>query len=66
MMVPTFVMPEWMKTLSLFTPHAWALAGFHDVIVRGLGASEVLPEAGVLLGFACGFFALALWRFRFN
>jgi ABC-2 type transport system permease protein len=66
MMVPTFVMPEWMKTLSLFTPHAWALAGYHDVIIRGLGASEVLPEAGVLLGFACGFFALALWRFRFN
>jgi len=66
MMVPTFVMPEWMKTLSLFTPHAWALAGYHDVIIRGLGVCEVLPEAGVLLCFACGFFALALWRFRFN
>jgi len=66
MMVPTFVMPEWMKTLSLFTPHAWALAGYHDVIIRGLGAREVLTEAGVLLSFACGFFTLALWRFRFN
>jgi ABC-2 type transport system permease protein len=66
MMVPTFVMPGWMKTLSLFTPHALALAGYHDVIIRGLGLKEVLPEAGVLLSFACGFFALALWRFRFN
>jgi ABC-2 type transport system permease protein len=66
MMVPTFVMPEWMKTLSLFTPHAWGLTGYHDVIVRGLGPGEVLPEVCVLLGFACGFFTLALWRFRFH
>jgi ABC-2 type transport system permease protein len=66
MMVPTFVMPDFMKTLSLFTPHAWALAGYHDIIIRGLGVKQVLPEVEVLLGFASLFFLLALWRFRFN
>lgn len=66
MMVPAFVMPGFMKTLSLFTPHAWALAGYHDVIVRGLGLRGVLPEAAVLLGFAALFFACALRRFRFD
>lgn len=66
MMVPAFVMPGFMKTLSLFTPHAWALAGYHDVIVRGLGLRGVLPEAAVLLGFAAFFFACALRRFRFE
>jgi ABC-2 type transport system permease protein len=66
MMVPTFIMPDAMRTLSLFTPHAWALAGYHDVIIRGLGVKEILLEAEVLLGFACLFFVLALWRFRFN
>ena len=66
MMVPAFIMPGFMKTLSLFTPHAWALAGYHDVIIRGLGLKEVLPETGVLLGFASLFFAGALWRFRFD
>ena len=66
MMVPAFIMPGFMKTLSLFTPHAWALAGYHDVIIRGLGLREVLPETGVLLGFAALFFAGALWRFRFD
>jgi ABC-2 type transport system permease protein len=66
MMVPAFIMPGFMKTLSLFTPHAWALAGYHDVIIRGLGLGEVLPETGVLLGFAALFFAGALWRFRFD
>ena len=66
MMVPTFIMPDLMKTLSLFTPHAWALAGYHDVIIRGLGMKEVLTEMAVLLGFASFFFAVALWRFRFD
>jgi ABC-2 type transport system permease protein len=65
-MVPTFVMPDAMQTLSLFTPHAWALAGYHDIIIRGLGLKQVVFEAGVLLGFACLFFAFALWRLRFN
>ena len=66
MMVPAFVMPSTMRTLSLFTPHAWALSGYHDVIVRGLGIEQVLPETGVLLAFAAGFFLIALWRFRFD
>jgi ABC-2 type transport system permease protein len=66
MMVPAFVMPGFMKTLSQFTPHAWALAGYHDVIIRGLGVRDVLGEAGVLFGFSALFFLLALWRFRFD
>ena len=66
MMVPTFIMPDLMKILSLFTPHAWALAGYHDVIIRGLGVKAVLTETLVLLGFASFFFVVALWRFRFD
>lgn len=65
MMVPVFVMPNFMKTLALFTPHAWALSGYHDVIIRGLGIRGVLPEVGVLFGFAGLFFLFGLWRFRF-
>ena len=66
MMVPTFIMPDLMKTLSLFTPHAWALAGYHDIIIRGLGTKDILSEMFVLLGFAFIFFVIALWRFRFD
>jgi ABC-2 type transport system permease protein len=66
MMVPAFVMPGFMRKLAQFTPHAWALSGYQDVIVRGMGLWEVITEAGVLLGFAGAFFLLALWRFRFN
>jgi len=66
MMVPTFIMPNLMKTLSLFTPHAWALAGYHDIIIRGLGMKDVVTEVFILLGFASFFFVIALWRFRFD
>jgi ABC-2 type transport system permease protein len=66
MMVPAFVMPELMKTLSRLTPHAWALAGYHDVMLRGLGLASVWKETAVLLGFAAFFYLIALWRFRFT
>lgn len=65
MMVPAFLMPGFMQTLARFTPHAWALSGYHDVMIRGLGLIEVLPETGALMGFAALFFSVALWRFRF-
>lgn len=66
MMVPVFVMPKIMQKIALVTPHAWALQGYHDSIVRGLGAGDVLTEAAVLMGFALVFFSVALWRFRFH
>jgi len=66
MMVPAFIMPEPLKTISLFTPHAWALAAYHDIIIRGLSVKSILPETAVLIGFACVFFSVALWRFRFQ
>jgi len=65
-LVPTFVMPDFMQTLARFTPHGWAMQGFQDAIVRGYGLSGVWPEAAALLGFAALFFAIGVWRFRFD
>jgi hypothetical protein len=47
-------------------PTAWALDGFQNIIVRGQGLSAVLLPATVVLAYADGFFALALWRFKFE
>jgi ABC-2 type transport system permease protein len=66
MMVPSFIMPGFLQTIALITPHAWALSGYQDIIVRGLSISEILPETFVLIGFAVVFFSVALFRFRFN
>ncbi len=66
MMVPVYVMPSFMQKLSLAIPHAWALTGFQDVMVRGQGWATVLPVVGVLMAFALVFWALGLWHFRLD
>jgi len=54
---PVEVMPPSMQRLAEFTPAYWAMRGFHDVIVRGVGPAEVAPETAVLLaaGICCLF-----------
>jgi ABC-2 type transport system permease protein len=65
-LMPTYIMPSFLQTLSRFIPHAWAMQGFQDVLVRGYGLAGILPEAGILLGFAAVFFLIGVWRFRFD
>jgi ABC-2 type transport system permease protein len=65
-LMPTSIMPGFLQTLSRFIPHAWAMQGFQDVLVRGYGLAGILPEAGILLGFAAVFFLIGVWRFRFD
>jgi ABC-2 type transport system permease protein len=65
-LMPTFIMPSFLQTLSRIIPHAWAMQGFQDVLVRGYGLMEILPEACILLGFAAVFFLIGVWRFRFE
>jgi len=61
-MVPKLVMPEAMQTASWFVPQGWALEGYLDLLVRGRGVRDVLPHAGVLLGFASATFAVGVVR----
>jgi ABC-2 type transport system permease protein len=64
LLIPLYVMPDFMRRLAVFTPQHWALTGYQDVLLRGGGLAEVLPEVGVLGAFALGFFALAVVRWR--
>lgn len=64
--VPRFIMPEWLRTIGLVTPHAWALDAYQDLLVRGYGLVEVLPKVGALAAFAGAFFGIGVWRFRFE
>jgi ABC-2 type transport system permease protein len=47
-------------------PTAWAMDGFQNILMRGLGFSSVLLPAGLLFLYAAAFFCLAIWRFRFE
>ena len=64
--IPRFIMPDWLQTVGLVTPHAWALDAYQDLLVRGYGLIEILPKVGVLAAFAVVFFGIGVWRFRFE
>jgi ABC-2 type transport system permease protein len=63
-MVPPEVFPSIMRTLSHVTPHAWAMDAFHQLLLRGGGFVDVLPQVGVLTAFAMVVLGLAVLRFR--
>jgi len=65
-MVPRFLMPDLMQKIGWLSPHTWALTAYQDVLMRGAGISAILPQAGVLLAFAAVFFAVGVWRFRWD
>jgi len=65
-LMPAYIMPDFLQKLSRLVPHAWAMQAFQDVLVRGYGVVEILPEACILLGFAVAFFLIGVWRFRFE
>jgi len=47
-------------------PTAWAMDGFQNILLRGLGFQSALLPAGVLMIYTAAFFGLAIWRFRFE
>jgi ABC-2 type transport system permease protein len=66
-MVPRMVMPSLMKTIGFITPQAWALDGYHVLLVSSQSdVSSVLVEVAAILGFAGVFAGIALLRFRFE
>ncbi|MGH2704861.1 MAG: ABC transporter permease [Actinomycetota bacterium] len=63
-MVPLEVFPPVMRRIAHLTPHAWALDGFARLMGRGGTAADVLPQIGVLLGFAAVLLGVATILFR--
>ncbi len=47
-------------------PHYWANAAFVELLVRGQGLADIMPSVLPLLGFTVAFFAVGLWRFKFD
>jgi ABC-2 type transport system permease protein len=45
-------------------PSAWAMSGYQNILIRGLGLESVWMPTLMLLAYALGFFVLAVWRFR--
>jgi ABC-2 type transport system permease protein len=60
---PADWLPPLLQTVNVGLPQTWAMQGYQDLITRGLGVADVLPEIGVLLGFGVVSFAFAVWKF---
>lgn len=63
---PLELFPAAIQNIVKILPTTWAMQGMLDLVLRGGGLIDVLPEAGVLLGFAVIFFSVGIWRFRFE
>lgn len=62
--VPAQNFPPFLEQFSKISINRWALDGFSDLTLFGLGLNDILPEAGVLLGLSVVLTALALWQFQ--
>jgi len=63
-MVPKFVMPDFMQTLSNISPMSWGLEGFLDILLRREGVEAVLPEVVALTLFGLVLLLLAALIFK--
>jgi ABC-2 type transport system permease protein len=63
--LPRDWLPDLMKTISLATPHAWALMGYREILTtEHPDWAEVFQYCGMLVAFSAVYFAIGAWRFR--
>ena len=65
-MFPLAITGKAFATVGQVMPTAWAMEGLQNIVVRGQGLGSVLLPAGILLAYTALFFAVAVWRFRFD
>lgn len=63
---PLEIVPAWMQTIGKLSPVSWAMAGFQDVISRGLDITAVLPEVAVLSAFGLVFLVISIAQFKYD
>lgn len=65
-MYPLELFPPAIQSAVRILPTTWAMEGMLDLGLRGGGIVDILPEAGVLLGFAVIFFTVGVMRFKYE
>ena len=63
---PLELFPQTVQQIVKVLPTTWAMQGLLDIVLRGQGLAAILPEAGVLLGFALIFFIVGILRFKYE
>jgi ABC-2 type transport system permease protein len=63
---PLEMFPSAARVVAKLLPTSWAMEGVTGLMSRGVGLAGVLPAVGVLAGFAVVFFAVGVWRFKYE
>ena len=63
-MYPIELFPDTLRTVAHATPHAWAAEALAEVQRHDGGLTDVLPQLGVLAGFAAVLLLLGAWLLR--
>ena len=63
-MYPLELFPDGLRAVAHLTPHAWAAEALADVQRHDRGLLEILPELGVLAGYAAVLLLLGAWLLR--
>jgi ABC-2 type transport system permease protein len=64
--IPLEFSPRWIQVIAEVFPLKHLVTGTQDVMVRGMGPTAVLPEMGILLGFAVVLTGVAVVAFKWD
>lgn len=63
--LPREWLPDLMKTISLATPHAWALMSYREALTTDQPLyGDIFESCGLMIAFSVIYFAIGAWRFR--
>ena len=65
-MIPLFIMPGWMQTLSHVSPVKWSILAMEGAIWRGFSFGEMMLPCGILLGVGLACFAIGVRAFSWT
>ena len=65
-MIPIFILPGWMRTLSNFSPVKWAILGMEGAIWRDFSLQEMLLPVLILIVVGVVFFIIGVRAFRWT
>lgn len=65
-LMPRYLMPEQMQSFAQFTPHAWALDAYQELLLPNPHLPTVWLSCSVLTAFGVVFTALAWWLLKLD
>ncbi|QEL16577.1 ABC transporter permease [Limnoglobus roseus] len=60
--LPTFLLPGWLRDVSLSLPTTWAMRGLEGATWQGRDFLGTLPSVAAVLGFTALFLTVAWWK----